>query len=92
MCDFLSYIRILTRHEEYLIAHLRPKVVSTDAPHSILCKAQVDGLATLQALEWLAQHLLRHLDPLSEGGRSALVGVAEGQGEPAVFAADDGQG
>ena len=92
MCEFLSYIRILTRHEGFLITHLRPKVVGACAPYGIFCEAQVGGLAVLQALERLAQHLLRHLDPLSEGGRSALVGVAEGQGEPAVLAADDAQG
>ena len=91
MCDFLSYIRILTRQEGFLIAHLRPKVVGADAPYGIFCEAQVVGLATLQAIKRLAQHLLRHLDPLSEGGRSAFVGVTEGQGEPAVFASDDGQ-
>ena len=92
VCDFLSYIRILTHHEEFLIVHLRPKVVGADAPYGILCEAQVGGLTTLQALERLVQHLLRHLDPLSEGGWSAFVGVTEGQGEPAVFASDDGQG
>ena len=72
------------------MVHLRPEVVGTYAPHGILCEAQVGGLAVLQTLERLAQHHLRHLDPLSERGRSALVGVAEDQGEPAVFAADDG--
>jgi hypothetical protein len=91
-CDFLSYIRILTHHEEFLIVHLRPELVGADAPHSILCEAQVGGLVTLQTVERLAQHLLGHLDPLSEGGRSAFVRVAEGQDEFAVCAADDGQG
>lgn len=94
-CDFLSYlsyIRILTHHERYLTVLLRPEVVGTYAPHSILCEAQVGGLVTLQAVERLAQRLLGRLDPLSEGERSAFVRVAEGQGEFAVLAADDGQG
>ena len=72
--------------------HLRPEVVGAYAPHCILCEAQVGGLVTLQAGERLAQHLLGHLDPLSEVGRSVCVGVAEGQGELAVLAADDRQG
>ena len=89
-CDFLSYMRILKRHEGFV--HLRPEVVGTHAPHSILSEAQVGEHTTLQAVERLAQHLLGQLDPPSEGGRSAFVGVAEGQSEFAVLAADDGQG
>ena len=92
VCDFLSYIGIFTHHGEFLTAYLRSEVVGTEVLHSILCEAQVGRLATLQAVEQLAQHLLRHLDPLSEGGGSAFVGVTEGQGELTVFAADDGQG
>jgi hypothetical protein len=72
--------------------HLRPEVVGTYAPHSILCETQVGGLLTLQMAKRLTQHPLGHLDPLSEVGRSVFVRVAEGQGEFAVLAADDGQG
>ena len=90
VCDFLSYIRILTHHEGFLIVHLRPEVVSAYAPHGILCEAQVGRLIALQTVERVAQHLLGHFDSLSEVGRSAFVGVAEGQGELAVLAADDG--
>jgi hypothetical protein len=79
-CDFLSYRRILTRHEGVLILQLCPELVGADASHSILCEAQVSGLPTLQAVERVAQHLLCQLDSLCEGGRSAFVGVAEGQG------------
>ena len=75
-----------------LIMHLRPKAVGADVPYCILREAQVGGLVTLQAVELLAQHLLGYLDPLSEGGWSDFVGVAEGQGELAVLAPDDGQG
>ena len=71
---------------------LRPEVVGTDAPYGIFGEAQVGGLVTLQAVERLTQHLLGHLDPLSEGGGSVCVGVAEGQGELAFLAADDGKG
>jgi hypothetical protein len=90
-CDFLSYGRILTLHEGFLMVHLYTKLVAADAPHSILCEAQVGGLVTLQAVERLAQHLPGHLDALSEGGRSVCVGVAEGKGELAVLAANDAQ-
>jgi hypothetical protein len=78
--------------EGFLIVHLYTELVVADAPHGILCEAQVGGLVTLQAVERLAQRLLGRLDPLSEGERSAFVRVAEGQGEFAVLAADDGQG
>jgi hypothetical protein len=75
-----------------LIVHLRPEVVGTYAPHSILCEAQVGELATLQAVERLTQHLPGHLEALCEGGRSVFVRVAQSQGELAVLVADDSQG
>jgi hypothetical protein len=70
--------------------HLRPEVVGTYAPHSMLCEAEVVELATLQPVERLTQHLPGHLDALCEGGRSVFIRVAESQGELAVLAADDG--
>jgi hypothetical protein len=91
-CDCLSYIRILTHHEGVLILQLCPELVGADASHSILGEAQVGGLTTLQAVERVAQHLLCHLDSLCERGGSVFVGVAKGQGQLAVLAADDGQG